>query len=42
MANGDRKVRKYLFSEIFYGCQAVFFEDFISRTIWVGGVKNIP
>ena len=25
--NGDQKVRKYLFSEIFYGRQAVPYED---------------
>ena len=38
--NGDQKVRKYLFSEILYGRQAVFYEDFLLRIIWVGGVKN--
>ena len=31
--NGDQKVRKYLFSEIFYGRQAVFYEDFFSIII---------
>ena len=31
--NGDRKVRKYLFSEIFYGRQAVSYKDFFSRII---------
>ena len=25
--NGDQKVRKYLFSKIFYGRQAVFYEE---------------
>ena len=38
--NGDHKVRKYLFSEILYGRQAVSYEDFFSRIIWVGGVKK--
>ena len=38
--NGDQKVRKYLFSEILYGRQAVFYEDFFSRIIWVRGVKH--
>ena len=38
--NGDQKVRKYLFSEILYGPQAVSYEEMFSRTIWVGGVKN--
>ena len=38
--NDDQKVWKYLFSEIFYGRQAVFYEDFFSRIIWVGGVKT--
>ena len=40
--NGDQKVRKYLFPEIFYGRQAVSYEDFFSRIIWVGGVKKFP
>ena len=40
--NGDQKVRKYSFSEIFYGRQAVFYDDFFPRIIWVGGVKKIP
>ena len=40
--NGDQKVRKYLFSEILYGRQAVFYEVFFSRIIWVGGVKKFP
>ena len=38
--NGDQKVRKYLFSEIFYGRQAVPYEEFFSRIVWVGGVKT--
>ena len=29
--NGDQKVRKYLFSEIFQGRQAVFYEDFFFK-----------
>ena len=40
--NGDQKVRKHLFSEILYGRQAVFYEDFFSRIIWVGGVQKSP
>ena len=40
--DGDQKVRKYLFSEIFYGRQAVSYEDFFSRIIWVEGVKKFP
>ena len=40
--NGDQKVRKYLFSEIFYGRQAAFYEDVFSRIIWVGWVKSNP
>ena len=40
--NGDQKVRKYLFSEIFYVRQAVSYEDFFSKIIWVRGVKNFP
>ena len=38
--NGDQKVRKYLFSELFYGRQAVSYEEIVSRIIWVGGVKK--
>ena len=38
--NGDQKVRKHLFSEIFYGRQAVSYEEFCSRIIWVGGSKD--
>ena len=33
---------EYLFSEILYGRQAVFYEDFFSIIIWVGGVKTFP
>ena len=40
--NGDQKVRKHLFPEILYGRQAVFYEDFFSRIIWVGGVQKSP
>ena len=29
-------------AEIFYGRQAVFYEDFFSRITWVGGVKQFP
>ena len=38
--NGDQKVGKYLFSEIFYGRQVVSYEDFFSRNIWVGRGKK--
>ena len=38
--NGDQKVRKYFFPEIFYGRQTVSYEEILSRIIWVGGVKN--
>ena len=38
--NGDQKVRKYLFSEIFYGRQAVSYEELFSRIIWFRGVKE--
>ena len=38
--NGDQKVWKYLFSKIFYGRQAVSYEDFFSIILWVGGVKK--
>ena len=38
--NGDQKVRKHLFSEILYGRQAVFYEEFFPRIIWVGGVQK--
>ena len=37
--NGDQKVRKYLFSEIFYGRQAVSYEDCFSRTNGLGGAN---
>ena len=40
--NGNQTVRKFLFSEIFYGRQAVFYEDCFSRITWVGGVKTFP
>ena len=38
---GDQKVRKYLFSAIFYGRLAVSYEEVFSRIIWVGGVKTL-
>ena len=37
-----RKCGNIYFSEILYGRQAVFYEDFFSRTIWVGGVPKFP
>ena len=37
-----RECGKYLFPEILYGRQAVSYEDFFSRIIWVEGVKKIP
>ena len=41
--NGDQKVRKYFFSELFYGRQAAYsYEDFFSRIIWVGEIKKNP
>ena len=41
-AMATRKCGKKLFSEILYGRQAVFYEDFFSRIIWVGGVQKSP
>ena len=38
--NGDQKVRKYLFSEILYGRQAVFYEDFFQELFGLKGSKN--
>ena len=38
--NGDQKVRKYLFSEIFYGRQAVFNEDFFQELLGLEGSKK--
>ena len=38
--NGDQKVRKYLFSEIFYGRQAVFYEEFFQELLGLEGSKN--
>ena len=35
--NGDQKVRKYLFSEIFYGRQAVSYEDFFQELFGLEG-----
>ena len=39
--NGDQKVRKYLFSEIFYGRQTVSYEEIFPGNFGVGGIKNI-
>ena len=38
--NGDQKVRKYLFSEILYGRQAVFYEDFFQEFFGLEGSKE--
>ena len=38
--NGDQKVRKYLFSEIFYGRQTVSYEDFFQELFGLEGSKN--
>ena len=38
--NGDHKVRKYLFSEIFYGRQAVSYEEFFQELFGLEGSKN--
>ena len=38
--NVDQKVRKYLFSEIFYGRQAVYYEEFFSRIFGLEGSKT--
>ena len=40
--NGVQKVWKYLLSGIFYGRQAVSYEDIFSRIIRVGGIKIFP
>ena len=37
--NGDQKVWKYLFSEIFYGRQAVFYEEFLKNYLGWRGQK---
>ena len=37
--NGDQKVRKYLFYEIRYGRQAVFYEDFFQELFGLEGYK---
>ena len=37
--NGDQKVRKHLFSEILYGRQAVFYEDFFQELFGLEGSK---
>ena len=38
--NGDQKVRKYLFSKIFYGRQAVSYEEFFQELFGLEGSKN--
>ena len=38
--NGDQKVQKYLFSEIFYGRQVVFYEEFFQELFGLEGSKN--
>ena len=38
--NGDQKVRKYLFSETFYGRQTVSYEEIFPGNFGVGGVKK--
>ena len=38
--NGDQKVRKYLFSEIFYVRQVVSYEDFFSKLFGFEGSKT--
>ena len=37
--NGDQKVRKKIFSEILYGRQAVFYEDFFQNYLGWRGPK---
>ena len=39
--NGDQKVRKYSFFEIFYGRQAVSYEDFFQELFGLEGSKKI-
>ena len=38
--NGDQKVRKYLLSEIFYGLQAVSYEDFFQELFGLEASKK--
>ena len=38
--NGDQKVRKYLFSEIFQDRQAVSYEDFFQELFGLEGSKH--
>ena len=38
--NGDQKVRKYLFSKIFYDRQAVSYEEFFQELFGLEGSKN--
>ena len=40
VCNGDQKVRKYLFSEIFYGRQVVSYEDFFQELFGLEGSKH--
>ena len=39
--NGDQKVLKYLFSKIFYGRQAVSYEEFFQELFGLEGSKNL-
>ena len=39
--NGDQKVRKYLFSKIFYGRQAVSYENFFQELFGFEGSKHL-
>ena len=39
--NGDQRVRKYLFSEIFYGHQAVFYKEIFQGLFGLEGSKKI-
>ena len=39
--NGDQKVRKYLFSDLFYGRQAVFYEEIFQELFGLEGSKNV-
>ena len=38
--NGDQKVRKYSFSDFFYGRQAVFYDDFFQELFGLEGLKK--
>ena len=39
--DGDQKKRKYIFSEIFYGRQAVSYEDFFQELFGLEGSKQL-